>query len=76
MTKILRVVNVTKSFEGLRAVDRASLTIEKGSLTGLIGPNGSGKTTLFNLIAGTFKPDAGEIYFEEKRIEGFPRSNI
>ena len=47
----LRVVDVTKSFGGLRAVDGVSLEVKEGSITALIGPNGSGKTTLSNGLA-------------------------
>jgi branched-chain amino acid transport system ATP-binding protein len=58
------------SFGGLRAVDRCSVAVRKGTITGLIGPNGAGKTTLFNLITGFLKPDEGEITFEGRRIDG------
>lgn len=76
MVKILELVEVTKTFEGLRAVDGVSLSVEKGSLTGLIGPNGSGKTTLFNVISGVYRPDMGKIYFEGERIDGLPPYKI
>jgi ABC-type branched-subunit amino acid transport system ATPase component len=46
---------------GVTAVDGCSLTVASGSLTGLIGPNGAGKTTMFNTIAGTFRPDGGQV---------------
>ena len=67
---LLEVRHVGKSFRGLRAVHDASFEIPQGSINGLIGPNGAGKTTLFNMIAGVFAPDAGEIVFEGKKIQG------
>ena len=67
---MLEVRHVSKSFRGLRAVHDASFEIPAGSINGLIGPNGAGKTTIFNVIAGVYAPDAGEIVFENKRIEG------
>ena len=67
---LLEVRHVGKSFRGLRAVHDASFEIPQSSINGLIGPNGAGKTTLFNMIAGVFAPDAGEIVFEGKKIQG------
>lgn len=61
---------MSKSFGGLLAVDDVSLEVQKGSITGLIGPNGSGKTTLFNVIAGSFKPDRGRVLLEDLDIAG------
>ena len=58
------------SFGGLRAVDGCSFEVPEGSITALIGPNGSGKTTVFNLIGGTMRPDAGEVWFDGERIDG------
>ena len=52
---ILKIENISKYFGGLAAVSDCSLTIKRGTITGIIGPNGSGKTTLFNLIAGNDK---------------------
>jgi branched-chain amino acid transport system ATP-binding protein len=69
---ILRVDELTKSFGGVVAVDRCSLSVRRGAISGLIGPNGAGKTTLFNLITGFLKPNAGTITFEGERIEGLP----
>ena len=59
-------------FGGIRAVDGASLTIERGAITGLIGPNGAGKTTLFNVIAGMHRPTSGHVYLEGEEITGLP----
>jgi branched-chain amino acid transport system ATP-binding protein len=67
---MLEVKSVSKSFRGLRAVREASFTVAEGSIDGLIGPNGAGKTTIFNIIAGVYRPDSGEILFDGKRIDG------
>ena len=56
---MITVENLHKHFGGFHAVDGASLTIETGSITGLVGPNGAGKTTLFNVIAGVLPPTSG-----------------
>jgi branched-chain amino acid transport system ATP-binding protein len=65
---LLSIEKVTKNYGGVRALDRISLRIERGSIKGLIGPNGAGKSTLFHLISGMEKPDSGKIYFKEKDI--------
>jgi branched-chain amino acid transport system ATP-binding protein len=67
---MLQVENVVRSFGALRAVDRVSLRVPKGSITGLIGPNGAGKTTLFNAIAGQLPPESGQIRLAGQRIDG------
>ena len=67
---LLEVKGLEKRFGGVRAVDGASFAVPEGSITGLIGPNGSGKTTVFNLIGGTMTPQAGEVWFDGRRIDG------
>jgi ABC-type branched-subunit amino acid transport system ATPase component len=59
MTAIIEVENVTKTYGGVVANKDISLAVERGSITGLIGPNGSGKTTMFNSIVGFHPIDAG-----------------
>src|SRR5215475_10445991 len=66
----LEVRNVSKSFRGLRAVAGATFAVDEGAIVGLIGPNGAGKTTIFNMVAGVCAPDAGEIRFGGRRIDG------
>lgn len=66
--KLLEASNVSKSFGGIRALDVCSIDVEKGSITGLIGPNGSGKTTMFNVITGYEAVDQGEIHFDGNPI--------
>lgn len=68
MTSIIDVSAVSKSFGGVVANKDISLSVEKGAITGLIGPNGSGKTTLFNSIVGFHPIDSGSIKFEGKEI--------
>ena len=65
---LLEVQNVSKAFGGIRALEACSITVEQGSITGLIGPNGSGKTTLFNVITGYEMIDQGDIRFDGKSI--------
>jgi len=71
-SSILQVDKLSKYFGGLAAVSNCSLKIQKGSITGIIGPNGSGKTTLFNLIAGNLKPSVGSVLFQGENITGIP----
>ena len=67
---LLEVKNISKFFGGLKAVRKLSFSLEKGELLGMIGPNGAGKTTAFNMIAGYFAPDAGEVFFNGENITG------
>jgi branched-chain amino acid transport system ATP-binding protein len=69
MIPLLELRNVSKSFRGLRALADVSFAVETNSIVALIGPNGAGKTTLFNLIAGVFAPNSGEIEFDDRRID-------
>jgi branched-chain amino acid transport system ATP-binding protein len=76
MSEILRVVHLKKQFGGIVAVDDVSFSIQERKIIGLIGPNGSGKSTLFNIIAGIYPPDSGEVYFKGERITGLPSHEI
>jgi neutral amino acid transport system ATP-binding protein len=76
MTAILTTENLTRRFGGIIAVDGCSISGERGSVTGLIGPNGSGKTTLFNLITGVNRPDSGEVYLNGKKITRLRQDQI
>ena len=63
MSNLLEVDRISKSFRGLKAVQDVSFTVPEGTIVGLIGPNGAGKTTCFNMIAGVYRADAGEVRF-------------
>lgn len=67
---LLEVIDVTKQFGGLVAVDQMSLTVEDSTITALIGPNGAGKTTLFNCITGLLQPDGGRILLRGRDLSG------
>jgi len=69
---ILEVNQVYKYFGGVKANEDISLSVEQGSIVGLIGPNGSGKTTLFNSIVGTHPIEKGSIKFDGKEVSELP----
>ena len=66
----LSVKGISKSFSGLRAVDDVSFDVKAGAIQALIGPNGAGKTTVFNMIAGVFRPDTGDVLLDGKSLLG------
>lgn len=68
MTSLIEAHTVSKVFGGIHALEDCSLTVNKGSITGLIGPNGSGKTTLFNVVTGFEHPDKGSVVFNGQNI--------
>ena len=65
---VLEAQGVSKAFGGIHALETCSITVEQGSIAGLIGPNGSGKTTLFNVMTGYERIDTGEIFYNGKVI--------
>lgn len=67
---LLKVDNLSKSFDGLKAVSNLNVELNQGQLVGLIGPNGAGKTTVFNLLTGVYEPTEGQIMFKDKSIGG------
>jgi ABC-type branched-subunit amino acid transport system ATPase component len=76
MNTILEGKNLSKNFDGIKALDDLSFSIEENKIISLIGPNGSGKTTLFNIITGFLEPDNGEVYYKGKPILEEPPHHI
>jgi len=64
---MISVLNVTKTFEGVRALDELTMTVPRGAIYGLVGPNGSGKSTIIRHICGAYRPDSGKVL-----IDGVP----
>lgn len=68
----LRAAAVSRSFEGLRALDAVTLELPRHEVVGLIGPNGAGKTTLVNVVTGFDFPTAGTVELEGEDITSWP----
>ena len=66
---LLKADEVHKSFGSTPALRGASLEIKKGEILAIMGPSGSGKSTLLHCLAGIFKPDSGEVWFEGERLD-------
>jgi urea transport system ATP-binding protein len=76
VTALLEVEKVTKTFEGFRALDELTLSLESGELRCIVGPNGAGKTTLMDVITGKTRPDSGRIRFGGRDITRLPEHII
>ncbi len=76
MTTLLRTEGITKAYGGVQALNGAAVTVEEGTVAGLIGPNGSGKTTLFNVITGYARPDAGQVWLRDRAITGYAPEKV
>ena len=65
---ILETHDVVRRYGGVRAVDGATLAVERGSITSLIGPNGAGKSTLFNVVSGFVRADGGRVLLDGRAV--------
>jgi ABC-type branched-subunit amino acid transport system ATPase component len=70
----LRLEEITVRFGGRVAVNSVSLHAAAGTITGLIGPNGAGKTTTFNACTGVLRPDQGQVFLGDRRLNGMSTS--
>jgi len=73
---LLELRGVSKRFGGLQALARVNVDLEDGMIASLIGPNGAGKTTLFNTLTGLYRPDEGEIRFQNRSLIGLKPDQI
>ena len=76
MNTLLKIENINKSFDGIKALNNFSCEVNENEIVGLIGPNGAGKSTLFNVITGFIESDSGNIEFNEKLITKHPSHKI
>ena len=65
---MIKVENVTKTFDGFKALDEINLNVEKGSVYGLVGPNGAGKSTIIRHLTGIYKQDSGSITIDGQEV--------
>lgn len=65
---MIEVRNVTKSFDGFKALDDLNMNVPKGAIYGLVGPNGAGKSTIIRHLTGVYRPDAGEIIIDGQPV--------
>jgi ABC-2 type transport system ATP-binding protein len=73
---IINAQNLTKSFDGFKAVDGLNLKIKKGEVFGFLGPNGAGKTTSISMIVGLLRPTSGQILIDGQDINKVDKSKI
>ena len=66
---LLQMVEISKSFPGVKALDKVSLNVQKGTVHALMGENGAGKSTLMKCLFGIYNKDGGHIYLEGKEID-------
>src|SRR5665811_1842606 len=66
----LELRGVSKSFGGVRVLRDVNFLLRSGEVVGLLGDNGAGKSTLIKIITGVHEPDAGEMFFDGKKVQG------
>src|SRR5271170_6763603 len=71
---ILALRGLSKRFGGTRALRHVDLELRRGEVLALLGANGAGKSTLLKILAGVYRPDAGEIVFKGKAVAATPKT--
>ena len=71
---MISVNRVTKEFDDITAVNNVSVSVDEGSVFGLLGTNGAGKSTLLRMIAGVIRPDLGEIRIDDMKVYDNPKA--
>ena len=69
---ILKLQNISLSFEKRQILENISFEINQGEIFGMLGPNGVGKSTIFNLVTGLIKPNSGEIIIRDEKVNDYP----
>lgn len=69
MNEVLKLEEICKSFNGVKALDKVNLSIKKGEVHGLMGENGAGKSTLMKILAGIYTPDSGNIFLKGHKVK-------
>jgi len=66
---LLKLINISKQYDGVRAVDQVSFAVQRGDIYGFLGPNGAGKTTTIRMIMGIIQPDSGSIEISDNNMD-------
>lgn len=69
MKTVLKAKGITKTFPGVKALDKVDFELYEGEVHALVGENGAGKSTLMYILGGVLQPDSGDIYLEDKKVE-------
>ena len=69
---ILSLKNISLSIQKRQILENISFDINQGEIFGMLGPNGVGKSTIFNLITGLIKPDNGQIFIKNEKVNEYP----
>ena len=71
-TSILKLQNISLSFQNRQILENISFEINQGEIFGMLGPNGVGKSTIFNLVTGLIKPNKGNIIIKDEIVNDYP----
>jgi branched-chain amino acid transport system ATP-binding protein len=74
--RLLNIVDIHVSYDGVEVLKGVSMSVEQGSIVTIIGPNGAGKSTALKTICGTLRPASGEIWYQESRIDGLSTEDV
>lgn len=69
MKEIIGIREISKNYDGIKAVDGLTLSIPEGTIYGILGPNGAGKTTTLRIVLNIIEPDTGEVLYRKKRVD-------
>ena len=73
---IIRLVNISKSFDSQRVLDDVTLDIKRGQITVIVGPSGTGKSVLLKHIVGLLQPDRGQVWFDDQQIDQLSEARL